>query len=162
MRSILEQAIPLSQGFLNQAEFSVLEVAEPSVDDTGGGRTGAGTEIRYFDQQCIQPLKRQFAKDPNAIDATPYEQGRYLGPTADDLKLLLSIHSGDGSAIIFFIRGASLGVFTNRFASVLPSLSPSGFPNACGVVRVSSSLHLLTRVEHMRASLALPPYLVVW
>ena len=114
MRSILQQAIPLSQGFHNQAEFAVLDVAEPPVDDTGGGRTGAGTEIRFFHQQCIQPLKGQFAKDPDAIDATPYDQGRYFRPTADDLKLLSPIHSGDGSAFIFFINGASWGVLTNR------------------------------------------------
>ena len=90
------------------------------MDDAGGGRTGAGTEIRFFHQQCIHPLKSQFAKEPDAIDATPYNQGRHLRPAAHDLKLLLSVHSGNGSAMIFFKGAASFGVLTSQLASTLP------------------------------------------
>ena len=78
MRSVLQQAISLPQRFFDQAEFRVLEVAQPTVDDAGGGRTGAGTEIGFFHQQRIHSLKSQFAKQPDAIDATPDNQGRHL------------------------------------------------------------------------------------
>jgi len=74
MGGVLQQAISFPQGFFDQAEFPVLEVTEPTMDDAGGGRTGAGTEIRFFHQECIHPLKSQFAKEPDAVDATPYNQ----------------------------------------------------------------------------------------
>lgn len=84
------------------------------MNDAGGGSTGARTEIGFFHEQRIYILKGQFAKETNAIDTTSHYQGRDFRPSAHDLKLLLSIHSGDSSGIISFSSGASFGVLSTR------------------------------------------------
>jgi hypothetical protein len=65
-------------------------------------------------------LKSQFAKEPYAIDATAYNQGRDLPPATHDLNLLLSVHRGNGSAMVFFKGAASFGVLADQLAFTLP------------------------------------------
>ena len=44
------------------------------MDNTGGGRTGAGTEVGFFHEQGIYTLQGQFAEEADAIDSTSDNQ----------------------------------------------------------------------------------------
>src|SRR5689334_24798998 len=66
---IVEQALALAQGFADQAQFAVLEVAEAAVNDASGATGGSGGEIVLFNQQHRAMGAGTFARDGDAIDA---------------------------------------------------------------------------------------------
>src|SRR5262245_18616225 len=64
-----QQRLALGKRFRDQAEFVLLEVAQPSVNQLrrrGGGRAG---EVVAFDQGGLQAAAGRVARDPGAVDA---------------------------------------------------------------------------------------------
>ena len=54
MRCILEQALTLRQVLVDEAELTLLEVADAAVDHLGGFRGGARGEVSLLDQRRTQ------------------------------------------------------------------------------------------------------------
>ena len=48
---------------------SVLEVAQPAMDELGGGRRSAGGEVALLDQQHLEAAAGGIARDAGAVDA---------------------------------------------------------------------------------------------
>src|SRR3546814_20716347 len=72
VRRCLEQDFPLLQRLADQPELIIFEIAQPAVNQLGGGRTGMLGEIVLFDQEHLQLADRGVAGDGGAVDAAAY------------------------------------------------------------------------------------------
>src|SRR3546814_12623024 len=61
VRRCLEQDFPLLQRLADQPELIIFEIAQPAVNQLGGGRTGMLGEIVLFDQEHLQLADRGVA-----------------------------------------------------------------------------------------------------
>jgi hypothetical protein len=55
MRRNPQERLPLAQIHADEAEIEHLKVAQPAVDDPGGGRGGAAAEVLFLEQCDAQP-----------------------------------------------------------------------------------------------------------
>ena len=93
MRGVNEQPISLSKGFPDQPELAVLEISEPSVNDSRGGGTGAGAEIGFLHQKHIHIFQCQFTKQASAINSAAHDEHRNLRLESKRRKSFFSGHS---------------------------------------------------------------------
>lgn len=68
MRRDLEQAVSLLDGFTDESELAVLEVADAAVDHMARCRGGAGSEVSSFDQQDVDALKCEVSERRDPVD----------------------------------------------------------------------------------------------
>ncbi len=74
MWRLREQALTLAQRLAHQPDLSMLQVAQPAVDNAGGSAGGAGGKIILLNQQrALAPL-RALARNGNAVDAAANHQ----------------------------------------------------------------------------------------
>ena len=64
-----EQPLALGQRLAHQQERAVLEIAQPAVDELGGGRRGAGRQVVLLEQQHAQAAAGGVARDAGPVDA---------------------------------------------------------------------------------------------
>src|SRR4051794_9037614 len=50
VRRVAQQSAAFTQGFVNEAELAIFEIAETAVDELGGSAGGAGGEVAAFDE----------------------------------------------------------------------------------------------------------------
>jgi hypothetical protein len=67
---LAQQALPLAQGLPHQAELPVLQIAQATMDDSGGAAGGARSEIVLFHQQRAFAGSRTFSGHGNAVNTT--------------------------------------------------------------------------------------------
>ncbi len=91
MRSISEQVVALAQGFPDQAEITVFQVANSPVQHMGGRHAGTGAEIPPVDDQGIHALQGEIAECTDSVDPGTDDQDRYIGIFLDCFKCLSSI-----------------------------------------------------------------------
>ena len=70
MGTLAEKVSALAEGFADQPEFRVLQVAQASVDNPGGAARGAGGKIVLLDEQGSAAGSGALAGNGDAIDAT--------------------------------------------------------------------------------------------
>lgn len=68
VRSFAEKALSLSHRLPNEADFSMLQVTQPAVDDASGAAGHAGREIILLDQQSALSGEGAFARNRDPID----------------------------------------------------------------------------------------------
>jgi hypothetical protein len=69
MRAFAQQPLALAQGFADQIEFAVFQVAQAAVDDAGGTAGDAAGEVVLLDQQRAFAGTGAFPGDGNSVDA---------------------------------------------------------------------------------------------
>ena len=68
----------------------MLEVAQPAMDELGGGRRSAGGEVVLLDQQDAQPAAGGIARDAGPVDAAANDGKVEFGRTINHRRLLLA------------------------------------------------------------------------
>ena len=89
--------LALDQRLAHQAEPAVLEIAQPAVDQLGGGRRGAGGEIVLLDQQHAKPAPGGVARDPGAVDAAADDGEIEVGHACLLIRQTREHGAGDGA-----------------------------------------------------------------
>ncbi len=69
MRGVAQQDFTFVQRFAHQPEFILLQIAQPAVDQFGGGRRGVAGQIVALDQQHRSAASGRIARDRRAVDA---------------------------------------------------------------------------------------------
>ncbi len=69
VRSLGQQYLSLGEGFADQAEFVVFQVAQAAVDQLAAGGGGVGGEVVLFAKEHRHPAPGGVRRDPRAIDA---------------------------------------------------------------------------------------------
>ena len=80
VRGGADEVFALAQGFADEAELAVLEVAEAAVDEAGGAGRRAGAEVVALDEEGLVAGELGFAGDAGAVDAAADD---------DDVELLV-------------------------------------------------------------------------
>ena len=83
MRRHPQHDLALGQRLAHQPEPAVLEIAQPAMDQLGGGGRRAGGEIVLLDQEDAQPPAGRIARDAGAVDASAHDgkiEIRHAGP----------------------------------------------------------------------------------
>ena len=84
-----QENLPLDQGFADEAELVIFEIAQPAVDEFAGTRRCSFGEIAFLDEQDRKSTTGGVARDSGAIDAA-----------ADDSEVEVSkIRHRGGSAL---------------------------------------------------------------
>lgn len=68
--SLAQQAFALTQGFTDQVELSMLEIAQAAVNDARRAAGNAGSEIVLLDQQRTLARACALTRHSNAVDAS--------------------------------------------------------------------------------------------
>ena len=71
MRRQPQKHLTFGQGLAHQPEGVVLEIAEPAMNQLGGGRRRAGGKVVLLDQKHAQATARSIPRNASAVDATP-------------------------------------------------------------------------------------------
>ena len=69
MRGDAQQRLALVERLAHQAEGAVLQIAQAAMNELGGGRRGAGTEVVHLDQQHPHAAAGGVAGEPGSVDA---------------------------------------------------------------------------------------------
>lgn len=69
MRPLAQQPLALAQGFADQIEFSMFEVAQAAVDDARGAASHTRSEVILLNQQSALTGAGTLTCDGNAIDS---------------------------------------------------------------------------------------------
>ena len=92
MGRVEQHAVALAQGFVNQAELAVFQVADAAVQHVGGGRAGAAAEVAALDQEGVDAIQSQIAKCADAVDAAADDEHGDFGIGAEGVKGILPGH----------------------------------------------------------------------
>src|SRR5262245_28304608 len=74
VRRTFEQAFALEQRFAHHADLTVLQVAQPAVNDRRGGAGWYGTEVILLDQKAAQAAAGALPRNGHAVDAATNHQ----------------------------------------------------------------------------------------
>ena len=77
--------LALDQRLAHQPKPSLLEIAQPAVNELGRGRRRAGGKVVLLDQQDAQPAAGGVAGNPRAIDAAAHNGEIEVGHSCDSL-----------------------------------------------------------------------------
>ena len=92
MRHGAQQHLAFDQRLAHQPELEILEVAQPAVEQLGGGRRGCRGEIAHLGQADREPAPRRIARDAASVDAAAdHEQIDHVDVVAVAHKLLLTL-----------------------------------------------------------------------
>src|ERR1700722_15102007 len=69
VRSLAQKAFALAQGFADEIDFAVLEIAQTAVDDARGTAGDAGGEVVLLDQKSALAGAGAFAGDRDSVNA---------------------------------------------------------------------------------------------
>src|SRR5262249_42677675 len=74
VRGVAQEPAALAQGLADEADVAEFEVAEPAVDELGGGAAGAGGEVALVDEADAEPAEGGVQRDAGAGDAAAEEE----------------------------------------------------------------------------------------
>ena len=83
-----EQHFALAQRLAHKAEFVMLQIAQSSVNELGGGRGRAGGQIVHFRQNDRKPAPGRVARDAAAVNAAA-DDGDVMNFSAQGFSALL-------------------------------------------------------------------------
>ena len=89
--SVGEEAVAFEQGFGDEGEFAVFEVAEAAVDHARGFGGSSGGEVVFVDEEGWEALEGEFAEEADAVDSTAEDEDGDLGMLDEVLDCLLSV-----------------------------------------------------------------------
>ena len=74
VRGVSQQHLALAKGMAHEAEFALLQVSKPAMDQLGAGRRRVGGEVVLLAQQDAEPPSRGIARDARSVDAAPDDE----------------------------------------------------------------------------------------
>ena len=94
VRRVAQQQVALSGRLRHQPELAGLQILEATMDQPRGRGAGPGAEILLVDDQGIDPLQCQIAKQPGAIDPGTDDQHRDRRVAPQAFQCLLARQRG--------------------------------------------------------------------
>ena len=82
VRRETQEPFAFGQRLAHQLDRAMFEIAQPAVDQLGGGRRGAGGEVVLLDQQHAQAPPGSVARDAGSVDAAADDGEVEIGHTA--------------------------------------------------------------------------------
>ena len=70
MRTLIEEAFALAQGFANEAELSIFEVPKSAVNDARGATGGSGGEVVLFEKEHTPACARTLSRNGDTVDSS--------------------------------------------------------------------------------------------
>ena len=69
-----QQYLALGERLRNKAKLVLFQITQPAVDQLAAGGTGVRSDIVFFHEQHGESAPGSIARDPRAVDASPYDQ----------------------------------------------------------------------------------------
>ncbi len=91
MCRVAQQPVALARRLGNEAEFAVLQIAQPAMRHAGGGAAGARAAIFPIDDQAAHALQGKVAERGAAVDAAADDQYIHVGGLAEMGETFIAI-----------------------------------------------------------------------